>query len=575
MILNHIKNSSTCGRKPQTAVKHTIDRPKTKTWYNDNSITHRNHSYSSQSVTTNNQFINEDNSWLKFSTALFDDTPELELACEEEMLSESQLQSYPTQAYDPTAPLPLPAVRKRTSVLKKLTTPDIEILHDPDEDFIPSESDDDDDENYLPEHDRRPYNRTSHVNGSVGRGRGRGGRGHHLTSTNSRLPPSTHFVRPQPEINSHARSKLHSSSSITDNHRHHNRDSFDIELERSYANALLRYYGTRNGQTINSSDYGDYRIKCSICGEQSLNNMSFIAHLCSHFEDDLNYISPFDKIYRRCSVCHDEFSTPFQTLLHKDQEHMIEINEFRCRICQQNHHSLIDLFTHLNYTHIGLDMPYICDRCNYRTSMYEDMAYHIRQVHKGTQYFFCPYCFQSVLLPTISNTNILNSTPAFRHVILHFDRIENSNNKQQRRIESLFKFCNRCTLHVKSLKEHYNYHHSLNINNDEKKSYSNSEENNLLELKRNSYQQMDDSYNHRFYPLKFDRTKQLPMATIRRRQTASNNYEQVHMNNRCYMTGCDFLYSYQEFILLLHFIAFKTCFFCYCTLIVCLFFCTL
>ncbi|CAF3120987.1 unnamed protein product, partial [Rotaria sp. Silwood2] len=75
------------------------------------------------------------------------------------------------------------------------------------EDFIPSESDDDDDENYLPEHDRRPYNRTSHVNGSVGRGRGRGGRGHHLTSTNSRLPPSTHFVRPQPEINSHARSK--------------------------------------------------------------------------------------------------------------------------------------------------------------------------------------------------------------------------------------------------------------------------------------------------------------------------------------------------------------------------------
>ncbi|CAF2093796.1 unnamed protein product [Rotaria magnacalcarata] len=533
MILNRIRNSSTSGRKPQTAVKQTIDRPKTKTWYNDNSISHRNHSYSSQSVTNNNQFINDDNSWLKSSTTLFDDTPELELTCEEEMLGESQLQSYPTQAYDPTAPLPLPAVRKRTSVLKKSTTQDIEILQDPDEDFIPSESDDDDDENYLPEHDRRPYNRTSHVNGSVGRGRGRGGRGHHLTSTNSRLPPSTHFVRPQPDINSHARSKLHSSS-FTDNHRHHDRDSFDIELERSYASALLRYYGTRNGQTINSSDYGDYRIKCSICGEQSLNNMSFIAHLCSHFEDDLNYISPFDKIYRRCSVCHDEFSTPFQTLLHKDQEHMIEINEFRCRICQQNHHSLIDLFTHLNYTHIGLDMPYICDRCNYRTSMYEDMAYHIRQLHKGTQYFFCPYCFQSVLLPTISNTNILNSTPAFRHVILHFDRIENSNNKQQRRIESLFKFCNRCTLHVKSLKEHYNYHHLLNINNDEKKSYSTYEENNLLELKRNSYQQMNDSYNHRFYPLKFDRTKQLPMATIRRRQTASNNYEQVHMNNRWY-----------------------------------------
>lgn len=77
------------------------------------------------------------------------------------------------QAYDPTAPLPLPAVRKRTPVIRKLTTQEIESLQDPDEDFIPSESDDDDDddENYLPEHDRRPYNRSSHVNGSVGRGK--------------------------------------------------------------------------------------------------------------------------------------------------------------------------------------------------------------------------------------------------------------------------------------------------------------------------------------------------------------------------------------------------------------------
>lgn len=121
-------------------------------------------------------------------------------------------------------------------------------------------------------------------------------------------------------------------------------------------------------------------LECSICGEESLNNMLFIAHLCSHFEDDLNYISPFDKIYRQCSVCHDDFSTPFQTLLHKDQEHIMEINEFSCRICHQNHHNLIDLFTHLNNIHGGLDMPYFCDQCHYRTSMYEDMAYHIRQV---------------------------------------------------------------------------------------------------------------------------------------------------------------------------------------------------
>jgi len=74
-------------------------------------------------------------------------------------------------------------------------------------------------------------------------------------------------------------------------------------------------------------------------------------------------------------------------------------------------------------------------------------------------------------------------------VILHFDRIENSNSKQQRRIESLFKYCNRCILHVKSLKEHYNYHHPLNTNINGQ----NTEENNL---KRNNYHhQTNDSKN--------------------------------------------------------------------------------
>ncbi len=77
----------------------------------------------------------------------------------------------------------------------------------------------------------------------------------------------------------------------------------------------------------------------------------------------------------------------------------------------------------------------------------------------------------------------MNSTSAVRHVILHFDRIENSNNKQQqRRIESLFKYCHRCVLHVKSLKEHYSYHYPLNSN-------MNDEENNL---KRNHYHPMND-----------------------------------------------------------------------------------
>jgi hypothetical protein len=62
----------------------------------------------------------------------------------------------------------------------------------------------------------------------------------------------------------------------------------------------------------------------------------------------------------------------------------------------------MDLFAHLNNLHVGLDMPYFCDRCSYRTSMYEDMAYHIRQV------------FQFNFYLNISNFNFLS-----RYIKIH------------------------------------------------------------------------------------------------------------------------------------------------------------
>ena len=174
-MLQHrlVNGSAASSRKQQTAVKQTIDRPKTKSWHNHTSH-HRLHPYPSASSSTIVEcpLPHDDHQWMRPLNKTLDETPELELACHEDSLSDAQLQNYPSQAYDPSAPLPLPAVRKRTAVVKKLTAPDVDILHDPDEDFVPSESDDDDDdENYLPEHDRRPYNRTSQTNGHVSRGK--------------------------------------------------------------------------------------------------------------------------------------------------------------------------------------------------------------------------------------------------------------------------------------------------------------------------------------------------------------------------------------------------------------------
>lgn len=96
MFQHRVPNGSSSGRKQQTAVKQTVDRAKSKTWYKQTN-NHRSHPYPSPSPIHNHQITSEDNNWFKSSTKLFADTPELNLTCQEETLTEAQLQSYPTQ----------------------------------------------------------------------------------------------------------------------------------------------------------------------------------------------------------------------------------------------------------------------------------------------------------------------------------------------------------------------------------------------------------------------------------------------------------------------------------------------
>ena len=92
MLQHRFVNGSTSIRKQQTAVKQTIERPKTKSWSNP-LHSHRSHPYSVTPATTNP----DDHDWFKSSSQLFDETPELELSCQEEPLSEAQQKHFPTQ----------------------------------------------------------------------------------------------------------------------------------------------------------------------------------------------------------------------------------------------------------------------------------------------------------------------------------------------------------------------------------------------------------------------------------------------------------------------------------------------
>ncbi|CAF2778923.1 unnamed protein product [Rotaria sp. Silwood2] len=272
-------------------------------------------------------------------------------------------------------------------------------------------------------------------------------------------------------------------------------EGLEVELEHTYKRALSKYYGQKPGRNLPLSDYGDFRSQCPVCEDLIFeNNIQLINHLCQHFdqqqqnnnERQFQSNSPFEQINTKCLHCQSEFSNPYFLAIHIDDKHMFEMNEYPCRICEQRHTSLLELIAHLNLCHCGLEMPYFCEVCSFRTSIHADMIYHIDEVHKGTRHFFCPYCFLAIELPLmINSTNILNGTLAYKHLLHHFNKVD-----QGRTIQSKFKHCRKCILHVASMKDHLQRDH-LNIVDGMKATYYDEEEN--QEKQSDEGEQYDDS----------------------------------------------------------------------------------
>lgn len=111
------------------------------------------------------------------------------------------------------------------------------------------------------------------------------------------------------------------------------------------------------------------------------------SHICSHLEshgsnenEPNTYISPFDAVTTTCGVCGVNFSNPFRLIKHLDADHLEQLAEYKCRICEKQHQKLSELLEHLKETHSSQEMPYRCDACGFRTSFYADAIYHIKKV---------------------------------------------------------------------------------------------------------------------------------------------------------------------------------------------------
>ena len=59
---------------------------------------------------------------------------------------------------------------------------------------------------------------------------------------------------------------------------------------------------------------------------------------------------------------------------------MNNVNVLMCRICEKDHESRNALTTHMRQNHCACEMPYVCQLCNFRSSMYSDVVDHFKKV---------------------------------------------------------------------------------------------------------------------------------------------------------------------------------------------------
>ena len=55
-------------------------------------------------------------------------------------------------------------------------------------------------------------------------------------------------------------------------------------------------------------------------------------------------------------------------------------NVWMCRICEKDLGAQAMLTAHMRQNHCACEMPYICQLCNFRSSMYSDVVDHFKKV---------------------------------------------------------------------------------------------------------------------------------------------------------------------------------------------------
>lgn len=188
------------------------------------------------------------------------------------------------------------------------------------------------------------------------------------------------------------------------------------------------YYGVLEGDT-SKQKYVPFFTTCYVCRADFKNVLKLTDHLILHaLNKNLESVSDPKDI---CRVC-------LKIRLPGSKQHHLQMCQPGplnpgCRICCLKLKDKGSLVYHMTKTHHQLDMPYLCNKCNYRVSELEHLNNHFMKVHHNGISGMCPFCLKIIDFATPSGDDLEHNQIFFiKHI--------------QRHVLPSSKKCSRCLL---------------------------------------------------------------------------------------------------------------------------------
>uniref|UniRef100_A0A146LCN9 Pogo transposable element with ZNF domain n=1 Tax=Lygus hesperus TaxID=30085 RepID=A0A146LCN9_LYGHE len=214
------------------------------------------------------------------------------------------------------------------------------------------------------------------------------------------------------------------------------------------------YYGSIPGDPSKQKPtglFGAFLTECVLCSKDLYSSTAFTNHLVHHAlnSNDAMAAGVMGNLRLTCKFC----MAPVANLdVHvKDyHKHSHLTKKTMCKICNKILRDEKALISHMIYTHVELDMPYYCEICEFRTSIYQDMLTHFGRFHNKDTSVQCPFCLKVVRFSSRNGVDIPRNQLYFiQHV-------------QKHTISKSVRKCEKCALsftNLSTLKNHQEYFH--------------------------------------------------------------------------------------------------------------------